>query len=301
MAGRHVVDDLSRHCEGEMPEAEARRIEDHLAACAECRQAEAEVRRGLRLAASLPRVELPEAVAARIWQALEQAPLARRPARRLWPAAAAAAALVAAVLATRFDGRGRETSTEPSPSPETGGLVLHLEPGPPTAFEQAAFDLHSAHADGRMPLDVRTSSVREVRRWSEHTVGLGVSLAVERPPEDAGHFVLEGARVVRVGEAKALAVAYRVDGRPVTLLTTRAEDAPGRSPEWTAAGKRVRSRETGGRKLLTWTNSDQTYALVSDLPGYGQRSCLLCHTTPARREAIRALRPSAASSDEPSF
>jgi anti-sigma factor RsiW len=293
MAGRHVVDELSRHCEGVLSEAEARRTDEHLATCAECRQAEAEVRRGLRLAASLQRVELPEDVSARIRQALEQAPQAPSAPRRLWPAAAAAALLAAAALATRFHGPSPGTLTRPEPSPETGGLVLHLEPGPPTAFEQAAFDLHADHAEGRMPFDVRTSSVREVRRWSEETEGLGVSLAVERPPEDAGRFVLEGARAVRVGEAKAVAVAYRLDGRPVTLLTTRAEDAPGRSPEWTAAGKRVRFREAGGRKLLTWTNSGQAYALVSDLPGYGQRSCLLCHSTSARREAIRALKPSA--------
>jgi anti-sigma factor RsiW len=299
MAGRHVVDELSRYCEGALPEEDARRTEEHLATCPECRQAEMEVRQGLRLAASLPRVELPEDVSARIRQALDRAPLAPRAPRRLWSAAAAAALLVAAALATRFHGRGRETSA--APSAQKGGLSLQLEPGLPTAFEQAAFDLHADHADGRLALDVRTSSVPEVRRWSEETVGLGVSLAVERPPEDAGHFVLEGARAVRVGEAKAVAVAYRVDGRPVTLLTTRAEDAPGRSPEWNAAGKRVRFRESGGRKLLTWTNSGQAYALVSDLPAYGQRSCLLCHTTPARREAIRGLEPSAASADEPSF
>src|SRR5262249_53069225 len=146
-------------------------------------------------------------------------------------------------------------------------------------------ELHDAHEQGRLALDLRSSSVPEVRRWSDEA-GLGVSLAVDRPAEDAGRYQVEGARKVRVGDVAGLAVAYRVDGHPVTLLTAKASDVSDRTPEWNPGGKRVRFRVAGRRKLLAWTNSGQTYALVSDFGGYGQHSCLLCHTTAARREAI---------------
>ena len=282
----HIEDLLARHCEGLLPEPEARMVEAHLEACAACRAAEAEVRRGLGWTRALESVTLPEEDEARIRRGLEAAPGVGAPAR--WFRIAGAAALVVLLLTIRFPARAPEVKPQ-APRPGPGGLFLQPEPGEPTRFEQTALDLHDAHAENRLALDLRSSSVPEVRRWAEDSVGLGVSIAVDRPPEDGKGYVVEGARKVEIGGVTALAVAYRVSGRPVTLLTANASDVPDRTPGWGSGGKRVRFRTLGRHKLLAWTNSGQTYALVSDLPGYGQQSCLLCHTTAARREAIRAL------------
>ena len=57
------------------------------------------------------------------------------------------------------------------------------------------------------------------------------------------------------------------------------------------AGKSVRSRTADGHRLLSWTNSGQSYVLVADLPGDGRRACFVCHTQPARRRVIDRLAP----------
>ena len=267
----HVEDVLARYCEDVLPEAEARAVEAHLQECAACRVAEAEVRRGIAWAGAMEPVALPEPDAVRIRRQLVEG----RPRSVPWRWAAAAAAVVVLAVGLAHGIRG----------------PLTVEPagGPPTRFEQAALDLHDRHAAGRLALDLRSSSVPEVRRWAEEHAGVSVNLAIARPAEDGDRFALEGAARVQAAGATALAVAYRVDGQPVTLLTANETDVPERAPEWALGGKRVRFRSIGTHKLLAWTNSGQTYALVSEPPGYGQQSCLLCHTTGARRDAIRAL------------
>ena len=85
-------------------------------------------------------------------------------------------------------------------------------------------------------------------------------------------------------------IAFRVDDKPVSLLVAPDARVPD-APRWSALGKRVRWQvdpETGA-KLLSWTNSGQAYTLVSELPGGGQRACLVCHTDPRRRALIASL------------
>jgi hypothetical protein len=74
------------------------------------------------------------------------------------------------------------------------------------------------------------------------------------------------------------------------LLTARAADLP-QAPARGWIGKRIRFRFDAERrvKLLTWTSSGQTYTLGSNLPGFGARSCLLCHTDATRRKLIDEL------------
>jgi len=139
---------LARYCENAPPEAEARAVEAHLRGCAPCRSAEAEVRRGIAWAGALEPVALPERDAARIRQKLVEGRSRSVPWR--WAAAAAALVVLAAGLAQGIRGR----------------LTVEPAAGPPTPFEQAALDLHDRHAAGRLALDLRSSSVPEVRRWA---------------------------------------------------------------------------------------------------------------------------------------
>src|SRR5438309_1808527 len=41
--------------------------------------------------------------------------------------------------------------------------------------------------------------------------------------------------------------------------------------------------------VLTWSRGEQSYALVSALPGVGQEACFVCHTDPGRRALIARL------------
>ncbi|MDQ3908203.1 MAG: FecR domain-containing protein [Acidobacteriota bacterium] len=69
MFARHVTEDLSAYAHGELTDARAARVGQHLLACARCRAAFEEIRLGIRLVESLPLREAPSAV----WQGVEAA------------------------------------------------------------------------------------------------------------------------------------------------------------------------------------------------------------------------------------
>jgi hypothetical protein len=172
------------------------------------------------------------------------------------------------------------------------GPRLRVLPGGAAAsrLEATALALHEQHQSGQLELQLKTRSVEEARRWSRAHAGLDASLADQRPAEDGDRYELEGVRAVDIEGAPAVAVAYRVDGLPVTLLTARAAQMRDHGPAWGFGGKTVRyATGARGHKLLSWTNAGQAYTLVSDLPGYGQQACFVCHTDPRRREAITHL------------
>jgi anti-sigma factor ChrR (cupin superfamily) len=285
---RHVEPLLPRYAEGDLAPEEAQSVARHLDRCRRCREAEREVRAGLRLAARLEPAALPPERASAIRAALlagapaasaTGAPAAagRLPSRR-WLAAAAAVVLVA--------GLGAWLRARPA------HLRVVTSDASASRLEAAALALHERHRSDQLELDLRTRSVVEARRWSQAHVALDASLASQRPEEDGDRYELEGVRAVDLGGTTALAVAYRVDGRPVTLLTARAGDLPDHGPIWGFGGKTVRYRAVrAGHKLLSWTNAGQAYTLVSDLPGYGQQACFVCHTNAARRQVITSMHP----------
>jgi hypothetical protein len=47
----------------------------------------------------------------------------------------------------------------------------------------------------------------------------------------------------------------------------------------------------GGLKTFTWEASGQAYVMVSALPHFGERGCILCHTQPQRRALIGNMTP----------
>ena len=226
-----------------------------------------------QLMAVLRPTSLPADRAAQIRAALLAAPAPRRSIVTWW--VPCAAALVAVAIAAAWRGSGLR-------------LEAARDSEAPSGFEQVAVDLHERAVNVTVA-ELATSSAAEARTWGRGTTGVDVSLPAWRPPEDTGTFTVVRAEALRYRGAPALAVRYTVDARPVTLLAARSEDVPDEAPEWTLRGKRVRTRMLRGHRVLTWANAGQAYALVSDLPQGGVRACLVCHTQPARREAIERL------------
>ena len=73
-------------------------------------------------------------------------------------------------------------------------------------------------------------------------------------------------------------VTYHSQREQISLLVASSKSAPA------AGGDALRSNglvfyftSKGGFNVVTWTNHDLTYALVSSLHGSAQHSCLVCH------------------------
>jgi hypothetical protein len=159
----------------------------------------------------------------------------------------------------------------------------------PTAFEREGRALHDRLLAGER-IDYATSDERDAWRWLGERRAPVTSLVANRDEDGRARFVPLGAAVRDVAGVRASVLAYRVDGEPVTLVLARAGDVPDapRSGLWS---KRVtHRRDERGVNTLTWTVGGGTYVLVSELEGYGQQACFICHTDPSFQEPIRELR-----------
>ncbi|HKQ97392.1 MAG TPA: anti-sigma factor [Candidatus Polarisedimenticolia bacterium] len=304
--GGHVRRELSAYCHGELPPGREHSVRAHLEACARCRAAHEEIRFGVALAAQIRTSPAPASLWSHVRERLEApvpdagkaAPaaagvptVAREVAhgRRLWRAAlATTAALAALVVALGLLRRAPSRVVEGPEQARNGPLELVTAPAAPTAFEVAARDAHLERLAGSLAYDYVTASPETLRPWLREHAGFDLSLAVVRPPGDAGRFQLLGAKVIRAAGARAALVGYEVDAHPVTLVSAPLRDVPD-PPEELHLRKKVMVRFDAARglKLLTWGADGQAYVLVSDLPAAGTDACGICHTTPERRALIR--------------
>jgi hypothetical protein len=119
MFSQHVSQKLSPYCHGELPEAESRRVAEHLIGCQRCRHEFEEINLGVKLAEQLPRVSAPASLWSEIEEAFEktsQTPVAHETRPRLafafrWQlAAATCAALLLVIGALWFFTHGRNSS-----------------------------------------------------------------------------------------------------------------------------------------------------------------------------------------------
>lgn len=92
MFSKHVTEKLSAYCQGELSEAEARRVTAHLATCESCRNDLATIKYGIRLAESLPLIPAPPTLAFQL-AAATNAPITRPRRLRSWGLVVAASVL----------------------------------------------------------------------------------------------------------------------------------------------------------------------------------------------------------------
>jgi hypothetical protein len=157
-------------------------------------------------------------------------------------------------------------------------------------MEMAARDVHLQWTKSAISLDYSTDDPADLRRWVKTSTGLEPAMGVNRPAEDGDRYQPVGARLVELNGARAVGIAYRVDSLPVTLLIARERDLKD-PPHAGFFSKNITYRVEGGLKTLSWSQGEEAYTLVSDLPHYGQQSCLICHTDEKRRRLISGLSP----------
>jgi anti-sigma factor RsiW len=269
----HVSRDLLAFRQNELSPARAARVAAHLRRCAACRAELEEVDFGIRLAERLPLAPAPDGMWPSIAGALAPGTkVSGRP--RIWRLAFAAVALLAVAASAAWYVGLRHP------------LDLHRAATGPSEFEIAAIDAHARRGPGETGWELRTSDIARLRTWVSASGGLTADdIPIRRPPEDAGHLRVVGARLARFGNATTAVIGYEIDAEPVTLATARIDDLRERPPEGLFS-KNVSYRvdSAHGYRILTWGVGRHAYVMVS---GRGDlKGCYLCHTTPERRRLI---------------
>jgi anti-sigma factor (TIGR02949 family) len=163
----------------------------------------------------------------------------------------------------------------------------------PSEFAQMAVDTHVRRVRGQLPLEINSHSPAEISGWFAGKVSF--SLKLPNYQEDSGQvrlYNLEGARLVGFRKDYAALVAYDMDQHPITLVVTSNGVAmPSGGEQVVSKGLRFHYDTLNGWKVITWADRGLTYALVSDLAGRGQQSCIVCHEGTQDREIIEGLKP----------
>jgi anti-sigma factor RsiW len=253
---------------------ERRPVEDHLQRCASCRAAfENESALSAAIREALPReVAAPKDLEDRVaGLPLETKP---RPGRSAWQLVGVAAALLAAVgWATLKDWGGPRS----------------INPG----LASLAVDSHLRYASGRLPLEFRSDRPQHVSRWFAGRVPFNVTLP-DYPvgPGERKFYTLEGGRLVSLEGDYVAYVAYRMEGRPISLLVASAERVhPSGRTVVPSGGLDFHIDSRAGLEVITWTDKGLTYALASDVSVGGAKSRLVCHGSPSERRKIEGLSP----------
>jgi hypothetical protein len=173
--------------------------------------------------------------------------------------------------------------------------VLVMWPGPLAGakFAAVAVNAHQQHAEGSLPLALRTDSQQNLNEWLKANSPFSLALpASPAAPAEDRPYRLEGARLVQVSGKAAVFIAYQMPTGPVSLLVTTASVAGA------SGGVKVDFPKVSfyyhtikGYKVVTWSLHGRTYALVSQEGNRTQRSCMVCHSLMGDRDLSQIPTP----------
>lgn len=271
---------MHAYLDGELVAEERLGFESHLADCPGCR-AWLDYERALAtaVASSLPRPQPPVALRERVARLAQPA---ARPLRHTLLAAAAVVAIAATALVLLRE------ATLPTAD---DGAQLASTPLSPSPFVARAVDSHLRYASQRLPLEVRSARPDEVSRFFEGRVPFHVTLPdYKAGPGELKFYALEGGRLVSLEDDYVAYVAYRMEGRPISLLVaSEARVRPWGRETLKSGALTFHLDAVSGLKVITWSHNGLTYALVSDLAVSGAKSCLVCHGAPEERPKLEGL------------
>lgn len=132
-------------------------------------------------------------------------------------------------------------------------------------------------------MGLRSSSPEMVTAWFTDKLPFHFRLPnAQSTPNDAPSYRLIGASIVNYRGNPIALVMYEKESQAISLLVASSKSAV------VAGGDEVRSgdltfhyRKENGFNVITWSNHDLSYALVSDISGSARESCLVCHQSMA--------------------
>jgi anti-sigma factor RsiW len=157
---------------------------------------------------------------------------------------------------------------------------------------------HRQHAQGALPLDMRTDSQQALNAWFNARLQYALSLPASAPaPGEQRPYRLEGARLVRLGNKTGAYIAYQTS-EPATPLTSVSLMVAPDSVGVATGGVEVHFNKVtfhysrvDAYKVVTWSVHGLTYALVSNEDNATQRSCMVCHSAMRDRELTHIFTP----------
>ncbi len=261
---------LHAYVDAELVPSDALSVEVHLMECGTCRREFEALLAGVEAIRGVHGVyEPPESSLQPIVELIDS----HRRRARLWRFGAIAAVLVLFLI-------GYRTVTR---------IVSEVH-----GLGEFAAESHLRYAKGTLPLDVRSSDPQFVARWL--SARMPFHLKLPNYPEPAGQtkrYVLEGTRLLQLSDEDVAYLAYRMNGRPISLLMTAstrmAQSSQGEI--FRSGGLTFRSTQHKGLRVITWTDKALYYALVSEMATGGAESCMVCHGSEADHGKVAPLRP----------
>jgi hypothetical protein len=159
-------------------------------------------------------------------------------------------------------------------------------------YVETAVDTHRSYVDGNLPIGIETDSPDEVTEWISGKVPFQFRLpSSDLTPQSKPLYRLTGASVVNFKGSPAALITYATKKEKISLLVASSKSAV------VAGGDEVRAgaltfhyRSHHGYKVITWSNHDLSYALVSSVSGSARESCLVCHQNMADHDAFTPAR-----------
>lgn len=252
----------------ELPAAEMLEFESHLMDCPACRGSYESVRAVVDVVrGAKPVYDVPEASLAAARSLVQ-----RHARRRVWLQAAAAVLVGLGLGATLWIGSRPESSDR---------------------FSTFAAESHRRYAKGLIPLDVVSSRPEVVSHWLQARLPFAVHLPDY--PLEAGQrkqYELVGARLLQYENEDVCYLAYRLNGKPISLLMTAAPQADARGGDMYRSGRLTfHFSDSKGLGLIAWTDRGLHYSLVSELGAWRAESCVICHPKASDRRVIDELVP----------
>jgi hypothetical protein len=157
---------------------------------------------------------------------------------------------------------------------------------------------HRQHAQGVLPLEMRTDSQWALNEWFKTKLRFALALPASAPlPGEERPYLLEGARLVPVGSKTAAFIAYRMSGAMTHFGSASLMVTPDSVAVATGGVEAKFSKVSfhysrlAGYKVVTWSSHGLTYALVSEEGDTTQRSCMVCHSAIGDRDLSNTMTP----------
>jgi anti-sigma factor RsiW len=126
-----------------------------------------------------------------------------------------------------------------------------------------------------LPLDVEGHNAAVLSEWLTERVGFKVVL----PKLEDSTLVFKGGRLVQLESATAAVLSFQRNGEPVSLGIAPRHAAGSLADARTELFRNMKftTRTLRGLSVISWSEGELSYALVSRVPATGRASCVVCH------------------------